>query len=91
MSRNNDRQPDAMYNRMHLFLIRVWHEPGVDGTVEWHGKLQRVVSGENRAFHGLAGLTDLLEDFLPTKKQPRLGETDEQRAQSKTEAEGDQR
>ena len=70
MTRSHNEEPNPRYNRMHLFLIRVWHEPGSDGAAELHGRLQRVVSGETRAFAGLDGLSALLQELTPPNTQP---------------------
>jgi hypothetical protein len=67
MTRSRNDEPNPRYNRMHLFLIRVWHEPGSDSATELHGRLQRVVSGETRAFVGLDGLSALLEELVTPK------------------------
>jgi hypothetical protein len=49
-----------------LFLIRVWSDKGNDGEVEWHGKLQHVVSGEAHTFHGCPQLIELLLEMAGT-------------------------
>ncbi len=48
-----------------LFLVRVWLGEGSDGKVEWHGKLQHMVSGEARPFHGCPQLREALLQMLP--------------------------
>ncbi len=84
MSQNREHQPGAVYNRMHLFVIRVWHEPGSEGKPEWHGRLQRVVNGESKAFHGLDGLTTLLETYLLPSDQASIQNTPGRQEKHKT-------
>jgi len=54
-----------------LFLVRVWARkagdaPGGDsarsgsGTIEWSGKVRRVVDGESHRFEDLQGLVNIL-------------------------------
>ena len=52
--------------RNNLFLVRVWTEEGGDGSDAdvWHGKVQRVVSGEMSEFEGLPALVEVLSRML---------------------------
>ena len=70
MTKSHNNEPNPHFNRIHLFLIRVWHEPGSDGSTQWHGRLQRVVSGETHPFESLDRLTALLEELAPPKAHP---------------------
>jgi hypothetical protein len=45
----------------HLFLVRLQAEELDEGEVQWHGRVQRVVSGETYTF---AGWPDLIEHLL---------------------------
>ena len=48
-----------------FFLVRLWSDPASDGKVEWHGRLQHVLSGKAHSFGNLAMLLDLLIAVLP--------------------------
>ena len=48
-----------------FFLVRLWSDSAGDGKVEWHGRLQHVLSGEAHSFGNLAMLLDLLIAVLP--------------------------
>lgn len=48
-----------------LFLVRLWSDPASDGKVEWHGRMQHVLSGEAHSFGNLTMLLDLLLAVLP--------------------------
>jgi len=48
-----------------FFLVRLWSDPAGDGKVEWHGRLQHVLSGEAHSFGNLTMLIDLLLAVLP--------------------------
>jgi len=58
--------------RTDLFLVRVWAKgteavgeaDGSRGKIEWHGTVQRVVSGESQQFSGLQDLVDALRAML---------------------------
>jgi hypothetical protein len=61
------------FNRLNLFLIRIWNESPTaqgeadgenDNVVQWHGRVQRISSGETLYFEGWEGLAALLERFL---------------------------
>jgi hypothetical protein len=47
-----------------FFLVRLWSDPAGDGKVEWHGRLQHVLSGEAHAFHDWPTLIDLFLAML---------------------------
>ena len=55
------------YKGSNLYLVRLWAK-GVDatgdGSVEWHGRVQRVVDGESHEFKSLQDLVDLLSVML---------------------------
>jgi hypothetical protein len=56
-----------------LFLVRLWPEQGSDGETEWHGKLQHVLSGEARPFHGCPALLEALLEMLKEDQGSGVG------------------
>lgn len=63
--------PKNRYKRTDLFLLRVWYDYGngedrVDGGagLQWHGRVQRPVSGEAHNFEGKEALIQVLEAML---------------------------
>jgi hypothetical protein len=63
-----------------LFSLRVWREVLGNGQVEWRGKLQHVVSGQFRYFHGWPMLLDRLSEMLPAE-MPREKQSDSGRSE----------
>ena len=69
-------------DRSQLFLVRLWAEQDrdeigdCDGSastnidIEWHGKLQHVVSGQACYFDGLAALPEVLGRMMEPKYTP---------------------
>jgi hypothetical protein len=67
-------------DRSQLFLVRLWAEQDrdeigdCDGSastiieIEWHGKLQQVVSGQACYFDGLSNLAPALEKMIEPEK-----------------------
>lgn len=51
--------------RSDLFLVRVWVSEAGDGDTEFRGKVQRAVNGEERYFHDLPELADVLRSMMP--------------------------
>ena len=47
-----------------LFLVRLWVVVSNDDQVEWHGKVQHIMSGEAHSFCDWPMLIDLLIDML---------------------------
>ena len=43
-----------------LFTVRVWSEESEDGEIEWRGKVQHVVSGNQQYFRDWAALVAFL-------------------------------
>ena len=54
-----------LQHRSRLFILRVWLEDLGDGRVEWRGKVQCVVTGENRYFREWSALLTHLREMLP--------------------------
>lgn len=48
----------------HLFMLKLWAEMVRPGEIEWRGRLQHVVSGEVRYFHGWPALISQIEELL---------------------------
>ena len=49
----------------HLFLVRLWPTESEDGSEEWCGKVQHVVTGKAQHFTSLDNLASLFTDILP--------------------------
>jgi hypothetical protein len=67
MSTKQHHQHQHQHQHHHdsqLFLVRLWAEEESDGEVEWHGKLQHVVSGEAHTFRSCPGLIEVLLAML---------------------------
>jgi hypothetical protein len=47
-----------------LFTIRLWHETGANGQVEWRGEVKNIISGEVRYFRDWITLALLLPRML---------------------------
>ena len=69
---NTTQQQDL--DRSQLFLVRLWAEQGREESgdsarpsaeIEWHGRVQHIVSGEAHSFHDWPALVDLLLTMLP--------------------------
>ena len=57
------------YKRSDLFLVRLAAKAADgSGTVEWHGKVQRVVDGESHSFQSLLALLELLQQMVSTNE-----------------------
>ena len=63
-------------NHSHLFLVRVWPERDNEGRIEWHGRLQHVVSGEAYTFRGCPELLEVLVGMLPVGAEKSRSGTD---------------
>lgn len=50
--------------RSDLFLVRFWAGDKGDGRAEWHGKVQRTVTGETSYFHDWPELVEVLSVLL---------------------------
>jgi hypothetical protein len=61
--------------RSHLFTLRVWPEPVGEGDVEWRGKVQHVITGEQRYFHDWPTLIAFLTGGPASGFSPTAGET----------------
>lgn len=59
------------YKRADLFLVRLWTKEARDGssTIEWRGKVQRIVDGESRQFSSPQGLVDSLQAMLSNNER----------------------
>ncbi len=64
-------------DRSQLFLVRLWAgqgseesshsaSPSPNAEIEWHGRVQHIVSGEAHSFHDWPALVDLLLTMLPS-------------------------
>ena len=53
-----------------LFTIRIWQEDLGDGLVEWRGKIQDVISGENHYFRNWYTLVEALQAMLKPYYDP---------------------
>jgi hypothetical protein len=63
------------YGQSALFLVRVYADRTIGGAgestgdpVECHGRVQRVVDGETRAFSTWRDLVDVLHELLSNEK-----------------------
>jgi hypothetical protein len=60
------------YKSSTLYLVRLWAK-GVDatgdGSVEWHGRVQRVMDGESHEFKSLQDLVDLLSVMVSNSER----------------------
>lgn len=52
----------------HVFLVRVWREPGPD--VAWRGSVDHVGSGKREYFSALGALVGHVEDRLASEATP---------------------
>jgi len=60
--------------RSHLFTLRVWPEDRDDGGVEWRGKVQHVISGEQQYFRDWSTLIAFLTATgVPGDELPAAG------------------
>jgi hypothetical protein len=57
-----------------LFTLRLWDSRADDGSVEWRGKIQHVMSGEAHYFRDWAMLLDLLLTMLQSTESQGEGE-----------------
>jgi hypothetical protein len=55
----------ASENR-HLFVVRVWHEPGGDGG-QWRGSVEHAATGQRLYFATLDQLADFIALRLPSE------------------------
>ena len=44
----------------HLFIVRLWHEPGQAATSPWRGSVEHVPSGQRLYFVSLSDLSDFI-------------------------------
>lgn len=51
-----------------FFLVRLWSDRGGDGKVEWHGRLQHVLTGEAHSFSSCPELLEVLLAMLPAPR-----------------------
>ena len=49
----------------HLFLVRVWAEQSMEGSPEWHGRVQHVTRGDAQEFSDWGTLIDLFVTMVP--------------------------
>jgi hypothetical protein len=57
--------------RTHLFTVRLWREDLGEGRTEWRGKVQHVLSGEERYFRDWPALNAFLLTMLEdAEKKP---------------------
>ncbi len=54
----------------HLFIVRIWHEPGRAGPGQWPGSVEHVPSGQRLYFSSLADLTDFITLRLASAPSP---------------------
>jgi hypothetical protein len=59
------------FRSSHLFLVRLWKQEAVDGNLEWCGKVQRTVTGEEGHFRDMQALVDLLLAMVPPGESAR--------------------
>ncbi len=60
------------YKGSNLYLVRLWTKGGDvtgNGSVEWHGRVQRVMDGESHEFKSLQDLVDLLSVMLSNNER----------------------
>ena len=55
---------EASRSRSDLFVVRVWQEDMGEGRTEWRGKVQHILTGDARYFHGWSGLIEILVRIL---------------------------
>ncbi|HEY0069992.1 MAG TPA: hypothetical protein VGE04_08510 [Chloroflexia bacterium] len=48
-----------------LFLVRVWAEQGMEGNLEWRGRVQHVTRGDAQEFSDWGTLIDLFVTMVP--------------------------
>lgn len=48
----------------HLFVVRMWQEPGASASALWRGSVQHVPSGERAYFMQLADLNEFIRGQL---------------------------
>lgn len=55
----------------HLFTVRIWLETLGDGSTEWRGKVQHVLTGERHYFRDWATMISHLLSMLPAERECR--------------------
>ena len=50
--------------RSQLFTVRIWREHLGEGSSEWRGKVEHVLSGQTRYFRDWAALIAALQEML---------------------------
>jgi hypothetical protein len=60
-----------------LFTVRVWHEQVENGTIEWRGKVQHVVSGDQQYFRDWTALVAFLTSEAELREDGRRVTSDE--------------
>lgn len=71
---------DAKHRTDHLFIVRIWQEPGsaeAAGEMIWRGSVQHVRSGERIYFRQLADLNEFIRSQLSRPRSPRRRKSDE--------------
>ena len=48
----------------HLFIVRLWREPGLGGDGPWRGSVQHVASGRRRYYSTMVDLTEFISARL---------------------------
>jgi len=52
--------PDTTGRTQHLFVVRIWHEPGQRPPAAWRGSVEHVPSGQRLYFISLGDLSDFI-------------------------------
>ncbi len=62
---------DVNFLRSQSFILRLWLEDLGEGSAEWRGKMQSVLSGEVRYFRDWHTLITSLDEMLLKNRQKR--------------------
>jgi hypothetical protein len=60
------------YKGSNLYLVRLWAKSGAatgNGSIEWHGRVQRVMDGESHEFKSLQDLVDLISLMISNNER----------------------
>jgi hypothetical protein len=70
---------DGADRHQHLFIVRLWQEPGRQGSGQWRGSVEHVPSGLRLYYSALADLTDFITLRLAVAAPAETVQSEEER------------
>jgi hypothetical protein len=68
--------PETGDRSQHLFIVRMWQEPGAGKTSQWRGSVEHVPSAQRLYFASLADLNDFITLRL-NREQSSKGDSED--------------